>query len=71
MREVLEVAAAPGWDLRPVLDAEALARRGKPGERPLTKQDVVLGRALEVEAVLEQVRAFASEKAVAAPANTR
>lgn len=68
MREVLEVAAALGWDLRPVLDVEALARRGKPGNRPSMQQDVLLGRALEVEAVLGQVQAFACEKAVAVPA---
>ena len=68
MREVLDVAAALGWDLRPELDLEKAARRGKPGMRPSMLQDVVLGRALEVEAVLGQVQAFAREKGVAVPA---
>lgn len=68
MREVLEVAAALGWDLRAALDVEALARRGKPGDRPSMQQDALLGRALEVEALLGQVQAFAREKAVAVPA---
>jgi 2-dehydropantoate 2-reductase len=67
MREVLEVAAALGWDLRPELDLEALARRGKPGTRPSMLQDVLLGRRLEVEAILGQVHAFAQEKNVEVP----
>jgi 2-dehydropantoate 2-reductase len=68
MREVIEVAAALGWDLRAELDLEALARRGKPGQRPSMLQDVTLGRSLEVEAILGQVQAFAREKSVATPA---
>jgi 2-dehydropantoate 2-reductase len=68
MHETLAVAAALGWDLRGALDVEALARRGKPGDRPSMLQDVLLGRALEVDAVIGQVRAFAREKSVAVPA---
>jgi 2-dehydropantoate 2-reductase len=68
MREVTEVAAALGWDLRAELDLEALARRGKPGQRPSMLQDVTLGRSLEVETILGQVQAFAREKSVATPA---
>lgn len=68
MREVIAVAAALGWDMRADLDLEALARRGKPGQRPSMLQDVLLGRSLEVEAILGQVQAFAREHSVATPA---
>lgn len=67
MRETLDVAAALGWDLRASFDLEAAARRGKPGDRPSMQQDVMLGRRMEVEAVLGQVQAFAREKSVAVP----
>lgn len=68
MREVSEVAAVLGWDMRAELDFETLSRRGKPGQRPSMLQDVALGRSLEVEAILGQVQAFAREKTVATPA---
>jgi 2-dehydropantoate 2-reductase len=67
MSETLAVAAALGWDLHGKLDLEALARRGKPGEMPSMGQDALLGRPLEVEAVLGQVQAFAREKSVRVP----
>ena len=67
MRETLDVAAALGWDLRAKLDVEAAASRGKPGDRPSMLQDALLGRRLEVDAVLGQVQAFAREKSVAVP----
>ena len=68
MREVIAVARALGWDLESALDVEKLSRRGKRGDRPSMLQDVLLGRSLEVEAVLGQVQAFAREKSVAVPA---
>lgn len=69
MRETLEVAAALGWDLRGETDVESLAQRGdrKPGPRPSMLQDVLLGRALEVDALLGQTQAFAREAGVAVP----
>jgi 2-dehydropantoate 2-reductase len=67
MRETMAVSAALGWDLSSVVDVEAAARRGKPGDRPSMMQDAILGRRLEVDAVLGQVQAFAREKAIAVP----
>ncbi len=67
MREALDVGARMGWDLRGEIDAEALARRGKPGQRPSMLQDVLLGRPIEVEALLGQVHEFAHEAGVASP----
>jgi 2-dehydropantoate 2-reductase len=67
-RETLEVAAALGWDLRGEIDLQALARRGeRDGPRPSMLQDVLLGRRLEVEAILGQTHAFAREAGVAVP----
>lgn len=68
MGEVLEVAAKLGWDLRDKLDLPAIARRGKPGQRPSMQQDVERGRQIEVEAIVGQVQAFARELGVAVPA---
>ena len=68
MREALAVAAAQGYDLAAGMDLDALARRGKPGQRPSMLQDVQKSRAIEVEALLGQVQAFARELAVATPA---
>jgi 2-dehydropantoate 2-reductase len=67
MRETMAVSAALGWDLSKVLDVEAAARRGKPGDRPSMMQDAILGRRLETEAVLGQVQAFAREKSIPVP----
>ena len=67
MREALAVAAAQGWDLRPEMDLEKLARRGKPGQRPSMLQDVLQKRPMEVEALLGQIQAFARENSIAAP----
>ena len=69
MRETLEVAAALGWDLRKEIDVEKIASRATPGpSSPASMlQDVVLGRALEVEAHLGQTQAFAREMGVATP----
>ena len=67
MQEVLAVAAALGWDLRSELDVEALARRGKPGQRPSMLQDVLAGRPMEVEALLGQVQSFARETKTPVP----
>ena len=67
MREALAVAAAQGWDLTAEMDVEKLARRGKPGQRPSMLQDVTQHRALEVEALLGQIQAFARELKIATP----
>ena len=68
MREAMTVAAAQGWDLAAEMDVEKLARRGKPGQRPSMLQDVTHKRALEVEALLGQIQAFARELKIATPA---
>ncbi|MEO7727478.1 MAG: 2-dehydropantoate 2-reductase [Burkholderiales bacterium] len=68
MREAIAVAAAQGWDLSAEMDVEKLARRGKPGQRPSMLQDVTAGRALEVEALLGQIQAFARDLKIATPA---
>ncbi len=67
MREAIAVAAAQGWDLTAEMDVEKLARRGKPGQRPSMLQDVAHKRALEVEALLGQIQAFARDLKVATP----
>lgn len=67
MREAIAVAAAQGWDLSAEMDVEKLARRGKPGQRPSMLQDVTHKRALEVEALLGQIQAFARELKVPTP----
>jgi 2-dehydropantoate 2-reductase len=68
MREAIAVAAAQGWDLSAEMDVEKLARRGKPGQRPSMLQDVMQRRALEVEALLGQIQAFARDLKIANPA---
>ena len=67
MREAIAVAAAQGWDLTKEMDVEKLARRGKPGQRPSMLQDVTQKRALEVEALLGQIQAFARDLKIATP----
>jgi 2-dehydropantoate 2-reductase len=67
MQEVLEVAAALGWDLRAQMDLPAIARRGTWGQRPSMLQDVLQGRPIEAEALFGQVHAFAHEAGVAVP----
>ena len=67
MDEVLAVAASLGWDLRAEIDVPAVARRGKPGQRPSMLQDVLQGRPIEVEALFGQVHAFAHEAGVPVP----
>jgi 2-dehydropantoate 2-reductase len=67
MKEAIAVAAAQGWDLSAEMDVEKLARRGKPGQRPSMLQDVTHKRALEVEALLGQIQAFARELKIATP----
>lgn len=69
MRETLDVAAAQGWDLRAETDIEALSQRSdrKPGPRVSMLQDVLLGRPLEVEALLGQTQAFGHESSVPIP----
>lgn len=67
MRETLAVAASQGWDLRPEIDVEAAARRGKAGQRTSMLQDALKGRPMEVEALLGQIQAFARETGVAVP----
>ena len=48
-------------------DVPALARRGKPGQRPSMLQDVLQKRPMEVEALLGQIQAFAQEHRIATP----
>lgn len=67
MHEVVETAAALGWDLRAQVDIEALAGIGKRGMRPSMLQDVLKGRPIEVEALLGQIHAFAHEARVPVP----
>lgn len=67
MKEALNVAAALGWDFRAEVDAEKVARRGAPGQRPSMLQDVLSGRPMEIEAILGQIQAFAREKNVPVP----
>ena len=68
MRETLDVAAALGWDLRQEVDVVAVATRGAPGgTKPSMLQDVMLGRPIEVEALLGQTQAFAREVGVPVP----
>jgi len=67
MREALEVAASQGWDLRAETDVEAAARRGRAGQRTSMMQDAMLGRPMEVEALLGQIQAFAREQGIAVP----
>ena len=67
-RETLAVAAALGWDLRPEVDPDQVASRGNTGgPRPSMLQDVLQGRAIEVEVHLGQTQAFAREKGIAVP----
>jgi 2-dehydropantoate 2-reductase len=68
MREVLEVAAALGWDLRAEMDAQYFGKRSDGLRfRPSMLQDVLAGRPLEVEALLGQTQAFAREAGVSVP----
>lgn len=68
MRETLDVAAALGWDLREEIDVVQVATRGaRGGTRPSMLQDVLLGRPLEVDALLGQTQAFARDAGVAVP----
>jgi 2-dehydropantoate 2-reductase len=70
--EVLELAAHLGWDLRGELSAPGVLGPPAPprpgGFRSSMLQDVLLGRPLEVEAILGQPVAFARQAGVPAPA---
>ena len=68
MNEVLDTAAALGWDLRKTVDIEALTNMGKAGMRPSMLQDVLKGRPMEVEGLLGQIHGFAHELEVPVPA---
>jgi len=70
MREILEIAAALGWDLRTEIDVEAMKApplRAK-GAKPSMLQDIEAGRLTEVEAILGQTHAFARQAQIDAPA---
>ena len=67
--EALAVAAANGCDLRGEINAAALARPAKgraPGKSSML-QDVEAGRAVEVDAIMGQVQAFARTKGLKTP----
>lgn len=68
VEETIAIALALGWDLRDVVDPDAVARElESPGVTPSMLQDVLLGRALEVEAIVGQVHAFGVGAGVATP----
>lgn len=67
MGETIAVASAMGWDLAGEMDPEKIVAAGKPGLRTSMLQDVLLGRTIEVEAILGQLEAFAREHGVATP----
>ncbi len=67
MREALEVAASLGWDMRPEMDVEAAARRGRAGQRTSMMQDAVRGKPMEAEALLGQIQAFARQQGIMVP----
>jgi 2-dehydropantoate 2-reductase len=70
MREILDIAAALGWNLRTEIDVEAMKAppvRAK-GAKPSMLQDIEAGRLTEVEAILGQTYAFAREARIDAPA---
>lgn len=69
IEETLAVAASLGWDVKAEVDAEQIVgrREGSLGPRPSMLQDVLLGRRLEVEALIGQTRAFAQQTGVAVP----
>lgn len=69
MTEVLAVARATGWDVADLVDLDELAAVGQrpPTQRPSMLQDVLGGRALEHEALLGQMCAFADEHGVDVP----
>ena len=68
IRETLAVAAALGWDLGSEIDPDQFAARGeKGGTRSSMLQDVLLGRPIEVNAIVGQTQAFAREAGVPVP----
>lgn len=69
MKEVLEIAAASGTDLRDTTDLdEMVAPKKRPGSlRASMLQDVLAGRSLEIEAIIGQVVAFAHQQGTPAP----
>jgi 2-dehydropantoate 2-reductase len=69
IRETLSVAAALGWDVRSEVNVADLTKRSdsRGGPRSSTLQDVLLGRPLEVEALVGQTQAFAREAHVPVP----
>lgn len=67
--ETIAIALALGWDLRDSIDPNAVARELEaPGVTPSMLQDVLLGRPLEVEAIVGQVQAFGRDAHVGTPA---
>ncbi len=64
--ELLDVAAAQGWDLRGEIDVVKFTNPAPP-HRPSMLQDVLAGRPMEIEAQVGQVQAFARELGVATP----
>ncbi len=69
IRETLAVAAKLGWDLTTEVNPQQVATRarGKPGMKPSTFQDVLAGKALEIDGLLGQTQAFGRELGVPTP----
>jgi 2-dehydropantoate 2-reductase len=67
--ETMDVGVALGYDIRSQIDVQEMTARTelKGGPRTSMLQDVLQGRAMEVEALLGQTHAFARERGVAVP----
>ena len=71
VEETLAVAGAQGWDLARRDRREATVGRFEvPNVTPSMLQDVLLGRPLEVEAIVGQVQAFGLDAGVERPCST-
>lgn len=69
IRETVDVGVALGHDIRSEVNVEEMTTRAelKGGPRTSMLQDVLQGRAMEVEALLGQTQAYAREHGVAVP----
>jgi 2-dehydropantoate 2-reductase len=67
--ETMNVGAALGYDIRSEVNVDELTARAelKGGPRTSALQDVLQGRAMEVEALLGQTQAYARERSIPVP----